>query len=168
MSRRVTLACLQHSRCLTHLAFESRSSHIQTLDSDISRTKAFLFSIFPSVIRQDIIQFIRMLNSKLYSFLQESRIASKFNLLLGNHPVSALLLTDSEWAIPAKGLKFVPNPGSLNIYSVKQDHTSFFRRLILRHNHILIINPQSTKRTYLRPSVHKNLHALPQKSNMGL
>ena len=71
--------------------------------------------------------------------------------MLGNRPVSApyhtypanninlivtipsdLPLSDSQKSILAKGLKFVPNPGSLDIYSVKQDTESFFRRLRLK------------------------------------
>ena len=46
--------------------------------------------------------------------------------------LSHLPLSDSERSILAKGLKFVPNPGSLDIYSVKQDTESFFRRLRLK------------------------------------
>ncbi len=46
------------------------------LDLDIACTKSVLFSICPSVLRWDITNFVRMLNSRLYSFLQASK-ASK-------------------------------------------------------------------------------------------
>ena len=77
--------------------------------------------------------------------------ASKLNSLLGHRPVSTnnhtsfsgptnlvvtippdLPLTDSERSVLAKGLKFVPNPGSLDFYTAKADTESFFRRLRLK------------------------------------
>ena len=68
--------------------------HVQTLDKGISRVKSILSSSCPSILRKDIIQFIRVLNSRLYSFLQVSK-TSKFNSLLGNRPVSATSHTSS-------------------------------------------------------------------------
>ncbi len=76
ISRRVTKACYEHSRRLMRIAIDSMSSHIANLDLDIARTKSVLFSICPSVLRWDITNFVRMLNSRLYSFLQVSK-ASK-------------------------------------------------------------------------------------------
>ncbi len=109
-----------------------------------------LFSICPSVLRRDITNFVRMLNSRLYSFLQASK-ASKFNSLLAPLPVSVnnlansavqinlvvtippdLTLSDSEKSVLEKGVKFVPSPGSLDLFSVKTDTESFFRRLRLK------------------------------------
>ena len=71
------------------IAIDSMSSHIANLDLDIARTKSVLFSICPSVLRRDItnFNFVRMLNSRLYSFLYASK-ASKFNSLVGPLPVS--------------------------------------------------------------------------------
>ncbi len=69
------------------IAIDSMSSHIVNLDLDISRTKPVLFSICPSVLRGDITNFVHMLNSRLYSFLQASK-APKFNSLVGPLPVS--------------------------------------------------------------------------------
>jgi hypothetical protein len=86
---------------------------------------------------------IRVLNSRLYSFLEASK-SSKFNSLLSNRPISPatnhtssanstnlvvtippdLTLSDSERSVLAKGLKFVPSPGSLDIFSVKTDTES--------------------------------------------
>ena len=109
-----------------------------------------LFSICPSVLRRDITNFVRMLNSRLYSFLKASK-ASKFNSLLAPLPVSVnnlansavqinlvvtippdLTLSDSEKSVLEKGVKFVPSPGSLDLFSVKTDTESFFRRLRLK------------------------------------
>ena len=81
--------------------------------------------------------------------------ASKFKSLIGHLPVSTdyhansvdrtnlvvtippdLTLSDSERSVLAKGLKFVPNPGSLDLFSVKADTESFFRRLrMIAHFH---------------------------------
>ena len=52
----------------------------------------------------------------------------------------ALLLVTVRWCspnlvlkhLPTKGLKFVPNPGFLDLFSVKADIESFFRRLHLK------------------------------------
>ncbi len=74
-------------RRLMCIAIDSMSSHIANLDLDIARTKSVLFSIYPSVLRRDIANFVRMLNSRLYSFLQASK-ASKFNCLVGPLPIS--------------------------------------------------------------------------------
>ena len=118
------------------IAIDSMSSHIANLDLDIARTKSVLFSICPSVLRWDITNFVRMLNSRLYSFLQVSK-ASKFNSLVGPLPVSVnnhansavqtnlvvmippdLTLSDSERSVLAKGpltsfqLRQTPNPFS--------------------------------------------------------
>ncbi len=102
-----------------------------------------------------------MLNSRLYLFLQASK-ASKFNSLVGPLPVSVnnhansavqtnlvvtippdLTLSDSERSVLAKGLKFVPSPGSLDLFSVKTDTESFFRRLHLKaHFHNQTSIPQ--------------------------
>ena len=111
------------------IAIDSMSLYIQTLDSDISRVKSSLSSVCPSILRKDIIHFIRVLNSRLFSFLQ-ARKASKFDSLLGTRPVSTpshtssanesnlvvtilpdLALSDYERSVLAKGLKFVPSPG---------------------------------------------------------
>ncbi len=137
ISRRATKACYEHSRRLMRIAIDSMSSHIANLDLDIARTKSVLFSICSSVLRRDITNFVCMLNSRLYSFLQASK-ASKFNSLVGPLPVSVnnhansavqtnlvvtippdLTLSDSERSVLAKGLKFVPSPRSLDLFSVK-------------------------------------------------
>ena len=91
-----------------------------------------------------------MVNSRLFSFLETSK-ASKFNSLIGTRPVSTdyhassvdrtnsvvtipldLTLSDSERSLLAKGFKFVPNPVSLDLFSVKADTESFFGRLRLK------------------------------------
>jgi hypothetical protein len=84
---RVSKACYEHSRRLMRIVIDSMSQHIQTLDSGISHVKSILSTSCPSILRKDIIQFIRVLNSRLYSFLEASK-ASKFNSLLSNRPTS--------------------------------------------------------------------------------
>ncbi len=81
ISRRVTKACYEHSRRLMRIAIDSMSSHIANLDLDIARTKSVLFSICPSVLRWDITNFVRMLNSRLYSFLQAFLLPRNSTLL---------------------------------------------------------------------------------------
>ena len=141
---------MNNSRRLMRIAIDDMLLHVQTLDSKISRVKSNLSTTCPSILMKDIIESIRMLNSRLYSFLLSSK-ASKFNSLLGSRPVSApnhtslsshnnlvvtippdLHLSDSERSVLAKGLKFVPSPGSLNLFSVKTDTEQFFRRLRLK------------------------------------
>ena len=56
--------------------------------------------------------------------------ADRTNLVVTISP--DLTLSDSERSVLAKGLKFVPNPGSLDLFSVKADTESFFRRLRLK------------------------------------
>ncbi len=80
ISRRVTKACYEHSRRLMRIAIDSMSSHIANLDLDIAHTKSFLFSICPSVLRRDITNFVRMLNSRLYSFQLYSFQLTRFRL----------------------------------------------------------------------------------------
>ena len=63
------------------------SLHLSTIDSDISRVKSVLVSVCPFILRKDITQFIRILNSRFFSFLEASK-ASKFNSLIGTLPVS--------------------------------------------------------------------------------
>ena len=172
ISHRVTRACYEHSRRLMRIAIDSMSLHLSTLDSEILRVKSVLVSVCAFILRKDITQFIRMLNSRLFSFLEGSK-ASKFNSLIGHLPVSTddhassvdrtnlvvtippdLTLSDSERSVLAKGLKFVPHPGSLDLFSVKADTESFFRRLQLKahfHN-----QPSVPTRTFLRPSTLKN------------
>ena len=82
----VNKACYEHSRCLMCITIDSKSQHIQTLDSRISHVKSILSSSCPSILRKDIIQFTCVLNSRLYSFLKASK-ASKFNSLLSNCPI---------------------------------------------------------------------------------
>ena len=99
--------------------------------------------------------FVRMLNS---------RQASKFNSLVGPLPVSVknhansavqtnlvvtippdLTLSDSERSVllEISPLKFVPSPGSLDLFSVKTDTKSLFRRLCLKaHFHNQTSIPQ--------------------------
>ncbi len=159
ISLHVTKACYEHSRHLMHIAIDSMSSHIANLD--IACTKSVLFSICPSVLRRDITNFVHMLNSRLYSFIQASK-ASKFNSLVGPLPISVnnhansavqtnlvvtiptnLTLSDSERSVLAKGLKFVPSPRSLDLFSVKTDTESFFRYLHLKaHFHNQTSIPQ--------------------------
>ena len=67
ISRRVSKACYEHSQGLMRIAIDFMSSHIANLDLDISRTKSVLFSTCPSVLRRDITNFVRMLNSRLVS-----------------------------------------------------------------------------------------------------
>ena len=43
-----------------------------------------------------------------------------------------LPLTDPERIILTKGLKFVPNSGPIDFFSVKEDTETFFRRLRLK------------------------------------
>ena len=45
---------------------------------------------------------------------------------------TALSLIRSERSVLVKGLKFVPSPGSLDLFSVKTDTESFFKRLYLK------------------------------------
>ena len=59
------------------IAVDSMSLYNQTLDSDISCVKSSLSLVCPSILRKDIIHFIRLLNSRLL-FLQVSK-ASKFD-----------------------------------------------------------------------------------------
>jgi hypothetical protein len=42
--------------------------HVQTLDKGISRVKSIFSSSCSSILRKDVIQFIRVLNSRRYSF----------------------------------------------------------------------------------------------------
>ena len=133
-----------------HIAIDTLVKHIQFLDSKISVVKYKFLSACPVVLQQDIIQFIQSLHSRLYSHLMASK-ASQLNSLLGPSPVSPnnhtsfsgctnlvgtippdLPLTDSESSVLVKGLKFVPNPGSLDFYTAKADTESFFRRLCLK------------------------------------
>ena len=112
---------------------------------------------------------IRLLNSRLYSFLQASK-ASKLNSLVGPLPVSVnnhansavqtnlvvtippdLTLSDSERSVLAKGLKFVPSPGSLDFFSVKTD----------------IIKPPSLKRMCLRQSILKKIYLVSPEDQFG-
>ena len=117
------------------------SLHLSTLDSEILRVKSVLVSVCAFILRKDITQFIRMLNSRLFSFLEGSKAP---NSLIGHLPVSTddhassvdrtnlvvtippdLTLSDSERSVLAKGLKFVPHPGSLDLFSVKADRILF-------------------------------------------
>ena len=118
-----------------HIAIDSMSSHVANLDLDIVCTKSVLFSICPSALRREITNFVCVLNSRLYSFLQASK-ALKFNSLVGPLPVSVnnhtnspvqtnlvvtippdLTLSDPHRTVLVKGLKFVPSPGSLDLFS---------------------------------------------------
>ena len=90
-----------------------------------------------------------MLNSKLYSFLKDVK-ASKLAKLFGPRSVSShstgsanesnlvftippdLPLSDPERSVLAKGLKFVPNSGPIDLFPVKEDTEAFFRRLRLK------------------------------------
>ena len=117
----------------------------------------------PFILRKDITQFIRILNSRLFSFLETSK-SSKFNSLIGTlpdyHASSVdrtnlvftipldLYLYDSERSVLAKGLKFVRNSGSLDLFSVKANNESFFRRLRLKAH----FHNQPSTRTFLRLS----------------
>jgi hypothetical protein len=75
-----------------------------------------------SILRNDI-QFIRVLNSRLYSFLQArkshtSSAGHGTNLVVTIPP--DLTLSDSERSILAEGLNFVPRPGSFDFFYLKQ------------------------------------------------
>ena len=180
---RVTKACYEHSRRLMRIAIDDMLLHVQTLDSKISRVKSNLSTTCPSILMKDIIESIRMLNSRLYSFLLSSK-ASKFNSLFGSRPVSApnhtslssrnnlvvtippdLHLSDSERSALAKGLKFVPSPGSLNLFSVNTYTEQFFRRLRLKaffHDQSSVSN-----KDVFETISHKNHLGFLMKANSG-
>ena len=125
------------------------SIHVQHIDENISQCKIFLSQVCPPILFSDIIDKIRVLNSKLHSFLKDVK-ASKLPKLFGARSFSSdstgsanesnlvfiippdLPLSDSERSVLAKGLKFVPNSGPIDFFSVKEDTETFFRRLRLR------------------------------------
>ena len=108
------------------MTIKSMSIHVQHIDENISQCKIFLSQVCPPVLLSDIIDKIRVLNSKLYSFLKDVK-ASKLGKLFGPRSVSShstgsanesnlvftippdLPLSDPERSVLAKGLKFVPN-----------------------------------------------------------
>ena len=71
-----------------------------------------------------------MLGSRPVSAPNHTSLPSRNNLVVTIPP--DLHLSDSERSVLAKGLKFVPSPGSLNLFSVKTDTEQFFRRLCLK------------------------------------
>jgi hypothetical protein len=142
------------------ITIDSMSQHIQTLDSGISHVKSILSTSCPSILRKDIIQFIRVLNARLWSFLEECK-ASKFNSLLSNRPISLttnhislanstnlvvtippdLTLSDSERSVLAKGLKFVPSPGSLTFFQLRPTPNHFSDACVRKDISIIILRP---------------------------
>ena len=83
ISHRVTRVCYEDSLCLMRIAIDSMSLHLSTIDCKISHVKFVLVSVCPFILRKGITQFIRMLNSRLFSFLEASK-ASKFNSHIGH------------------------------------------------------------------------------------
>ena len=131
------------------MTIKSMSIHVQHIDANISQCKIFLSQVCPPILLSDIIDKIRVLNSKLYSFLKNVN-ASKLAKLFGPRSDSSdstgsanesnlvftippdLPLSDPERSVLAKGLKFVPNSGPIDLFSVKEDTEAFFRHLHLK------------------------------------
>ena len=68
-SRSFMLACFKHSRRLMRIAIQSMCMHVQNIDSEISVIKTTLRNACPPILFSAITQFVRSLNSKLYTFL---------------------------------------------------------------------------------------------------
>ena len=117
------------------MTIKSMSIHVQHIDENISHCKIFLSQVCPPILLSDIIDKIRVLNSKLYSFLKD--VKAKLAKLFGPRSVSShstgsanesnlvftippdLPLSDPKRSVLAKGLEFVPNSGPIDLFSVK-------------------------------------------------
>ena len=87
-----------------------------------------------------------VLNSKLYSFLKDIKASKLFGpRSVSSHSTGSanesnlvftippdLPLSDPKKSVLAKGLKFVPNSGPIDLFSVKEDNEAFFRHLHLK------------------------------------
>ena len=62
--------------------------------------------------------------------LDSTGSANESNLVFTIPP--DLSLSDPERSVLAKGLKFVPNSGPIDLFSVKEDTEAFYRRLRLK------------------------------------
>ena len=125
------------------ITIKSMSVCKQHIDENISHCKTFLSQVCPPILFTAIIAKIRLLNSKLCSFLYGMK-ASKLAELMGSSTSSSqsinsssddslvvtipsdLPLSDSERSVLAKGLKFVPNSQAHWYISVKEDTEAFF------------------------------------------
>ena len=134
---------------LMPMTIKYMSIHVQHIDMNISQCKIFLSQVCPPILLSDFIDKIRVLNSKLYSFLKDVK-ASKLAKLFGPRSVSSdstgsanesnlvftilpdLPLSDPERSVLAKGLKFVPNSGPIDLFSVKENTEAFSRRSRLK------------------------------------
>ena len=66
-SHLVTKACNDHSRRLMRIATDALVKHILFFDYKISVVRSNFFTVCPVFLQQDTMQFIRSLNSRLYS-----------------------------------------------------------------------------------------------------
>ena len=77
---------------ITKLKFKfypcTASIHVQHIDGNILQCEIFCSQVCPPILLSDIIDKIRVLNSKLYSFLQDVK-ASKLAKLFGPRSVSS-------------------------------------------------------------------------------
>ena len=111
----------------------------------------FISEICTPILLSDIIDKIRVLNCKLYSFLKHVK-ASKLVKFFDPGSVSSdttgtanesnifivftippdLPLSHPERSVLAKGLKFVPNSGPIDLFSIKENTEAFFCHLRLK------------------------------------
>ena len=70
-SHSISEACSSHSRRLMRMTIKSMSIHVQHINENISQCKIFLSQVCPPILLSDIIDKIRVLNSKLHSFLKD-------------------------------------------------------------------------------------------------
>ena len=70
-------------------------------------------------------------------------------------------LSDNERFVLAKGLKFVPNPGSVDSFSVKEDTEKFFRHLRLKA-HFFNSNSVQVKNVFETLNPKKSSWSLPE------
>ena len=68
-SHSISEACSSHSRRLMRMIIKALSIHVQHIDENISQCIIFLSQVCPPILLSDIIDKIRVLNSKLHSFL---------------------------------------------------------------------------------------------------
>ena len=79
LSDSISAACSSHFRRLMRMTIESMSAHVEHLDEDISQCKTFLSQVRPPILITDVIDKIRVLNSKLYAFLKTPKRLNRLN-----------------------------------------------------------------------------------------